>query len=134
MHRTYLKIAAYLGGLGVVIGAFGAHLLKQYVSPELMDSYQTGVNYHFFHVFALLVTGLLYKRYPNKWVIWAGRLFISGIILFSGSLYILPVLKTINEGGVDYVGAITPLGGLSFIAGWISLAIGIPKAIHKDSD
>ncbi|MFZ9662159.1 MAG: DUF423 domain-containing protein [Chitinophagaceae bacterium] len=134
MHRTFLKIAAIFGGLGVIVGAFGAHFLKKYISPDLMTSYHTGVNYQFFHVFALIVVGLLYKRYPNKWIIWSGRFFIAGIILFSGSLYIIPIAKTINEEGIDYLGAITPLGGLSFIAGWTSLALGVPKAIHKDSD
>jgi uncharacterized membrane protein YgdD (TMEM256/DUF423 family) len=134
MHRIYLKIGAFIGALSVLMGAFAAHQLKQYLAPEVLATFQTGVTYQFYHAFALLITGILLKRYPNDWIIWAGRLFVVGIILFSGSLYLLAMLKSIKDVGLGGFGLITPVGGLLLVAGWISLMVGIPanKPVSND--
>jgi uncharacterized membrane protein YgdD (TMEM256/DUF423 family) len=127
MHRTYLKIGALMGALSVLIGAFAAHFLKQYVNPEVMSTFQTGVTYQFYHSLALLITGVLHKRYPNTWILWAGRFFVVGTILFSGSLYLLTLLKSIKDIGLGGFGLLTPVGGLLLVAGWITLMMGIPS-------
>jgi uncharacterized membrane protein YgdD (TMEM256/DUF423 family) len=134
MHRVYLKIGAFIGAISVLLGAFAAHQLKQYLAPDVLATFQTGVTYQFYHALALLATGILLKRYPNDWMVWAGRLFVVGIILFSGSLYLLAMLKSIKDIGLGGFGLITPVGGLLLVAGWISLMIGIPsnKPISND--
>ena len=134
MHRVYLKIGAFIGAFSVLLGAFAAHQLKQYLAPEILDTFQTGVTYQFFHALALLMTGILLKRYPNDWLIWAGRLFVTGIILFSGSLYLLALLKSIKDIGLGGFGLLTPIGGLFLAAGWICVMVGVPskKPIGND--
>jgi uncharacterized membrane protein YgdD (TMEM256/DUF423 family) len=134
MHRVYLKIGAFIGAISVLLGAFAAHQLKQYLAADVLATFQTGVTYQFYHGLALLATGILLKRYPNDWIIWAGRLFVVGIILFSGSLYLLAMLKSIKDIGLGGFGLITPIGGLLLVAGWISLMIGIPsnKPVSND--
>ena len=124
MHRGFLKTAAILGALSVALGAFAAHSLKESVSDYAVSIFETGVRYQFYHVFALLLTGIFYVNFTNKMLEWAGRLFIAGIILFSGSLYILTFIKAAVKPGYDWIGAITPLGGLCFIAGWLCLFFG----------
>ena len=128
MHKLYLILGGVFGGLGVVLGAFGAHGLKQLVGPETVGTFQTGVQYQMYHAFALLVVGILYERLPHSLLNWAGGLFIGGIILFSGSLYLLAALKAANKVGLGGVGIITPIGGLLFIAGWILLVMSILKS------
>jgi len=134
MHRTFLKIGAAMGGISVLLGAFGAHQLKQYLNPEVLASFQTGVTYQFYHSIAILFAGVLHKRYPNDWILWAGRLFITGTILFSGSLYLLALLKSIKDVGLQGFGLLTPLGGLLLVGGWLGLMLGIPsnKPAEKD--
>lgn len=124
MHKGYIKTAAILGALSVALGAFAAHTLKGAVSDYALEIFETSVRYQFYHVFALLAVGILYKEFPNKAILWAGRLFIAGIILFSGSLYILAAIKAAVQPGYNWIGAITPLGGLCFILGWIFLFAG----------
>lgn len=125
MHRGFLKTAAIIGVLSVALGAFAAHSLKATVSDYAVSIFETGVRYQFYHTFALLASGILFKEFPNGFVKWSGRLFIAGIILFSGSLYILTFIKAAVKPGYDWVGAITPVGGLCFIAGWICLFLGL---------
>lgn len=132
MHRTYLKIATLLGAITVIMGAFGAHKLKELLSPEILSSYQTGVTYQFYHTFALLAVGILYKRYQNQWMEWAGRFFLLGIILFSGSLYLLTALQATKEIGLEGFGILTPLGGLLLVAGWICFFLAIPSNRTKE--
>jgi uncharacterized membrane protein YgdD (TMEM256/DUF423 family) len=127
MHKVYLVIGTILAGLSVVLGAFGAHGLKQIVPPETVATYQTGVQYQIYHAFALILVGILYERFPNNFVNYAGMFFIAGIVLFSGSLYLLASLKAMNKVGLSGVGIITPIGGLLFITGWILLLIGIVR-------
>ncbi len=122
MDKRFLFIAVLLGALSVGIGAFGAHTLKDYLTAQSLTTFETGVRYQFYHVFALALTGILYKYYPNKKIQLAGNLFIAGIIFFSGSLYVLALFGTDH---FKWVGAITPAGGVFFIAGWLFLAFGI---------
>lgn len=125
MHKSFLVWAALLGGLAVIFGAFGAHKLKELVPMETVSTFQTGVTYQFYHVFALLAVGILYAHIPSPQLIWAGRFFLIGILLFSGSLYALTLLKATETVGLRGIGAITPLGGLFFIAGWVALLLGV---------
>ena len=125
MYKAFIKAAAILGAFSVVLGAFATHTLKQNISENAVNIFETGVRYQFYHVFALLAAGILYKDFPTKFIKWAGIFFIAGIILFSGSLYLLTYIKGIDMQGYNWVGAITPLGGLSFILGWICLFSGL---------
>ncbi|MEO6289870.1 MAG: DUF423 domain-containing protein [Ginsengibacter sp.] len=127
MNKAFLKIATIIGALSVALGAFAAHSLKANVSDYAVDIFETGVRYQFYHAFALLASGILYKEFTNNFVRWSGRCFIAGIILFSGSLYILTFIKVAVKPGYDWVGAITPVGGLFFIVGWVCLFLGIFK-------
>jgi uncharacterized membrane protein YgdD (TMEM256/DUF423 family) len=124
MHKKFLMIAALLGALSVALGAFAAHKLKDVLAPDVLQIFETAVRYQMYHALALLATGILLLQVPSKQLAWAGNLFIAGIILFSGSLYLLCFIKQ-QQIDALWVGAITPLGGLCFIAGWILLAIGI---------
>jgi uncharacterized membrane protein YgdD (TMEM256/DUF423 family) len=123
MHKGFLRWAALLGALAVALGAFGAHGLKKYVPAETISTFETGVRYQFYHVFALLAVGILYERFPVKWLRYAGNSFLLGILLFSGSLYILTALKATDTVGLSGIGAITPVGGIFFIAGWVFVLI-----------
>ncbi|MES2005710.1 MAG: DUF423 domain-containing protein [Bacteroidota bacterium] len=127
MHKRFLVIAASLGFLAVALGAFGAHALKEQLSTQSLATYETGVRYQFYHVFALALTAILFQSFPNKKMVWAGKLFIAGICIFSGSLYVLALL---NSDQYKWIGAITPFGGLCFLLGWISIVRGV---LHKDA-
>jgi uncharacterized membrane protein YgdD (TMEM256/DUF423 family) len=131
MDKRFLSISFLLGAAAVALGAFGAHALKEMVDERAIQTYQTAVQYHFYHLFALALTGLLLKAGPNVWFKRAGYLFISGIIVFSGSLYSMTFLKAASVEGVQWLGAITPLGGVCFIAGWLLLLVGL-KAVPKN--
>lgn len=127
MYKSFLFIAALLGALSVILGAFGAHALKKVVPEDALQIFETAVRYQFYHVFALALAGLLFQSYPNQLMRWAGICFIVGIVLFCGSLYLLTYAKAVQSSSFKWAGPITPLGGLFFIAGWILLAIGIVK-------
>jgi|SRR6185312_731594 len=127
MHKGYLKTAAILGALSVATGAFAAHTLRGTISNYALEIFETAVKYQFYHVFALIAVGIIYKEFPNKFLNWSGKLFIAGIILFSGSLYVLAAIKAAVLPGYNWIGAITPFGGLCFILGWIFLFVGISK-------
>ena len=127
MHKTFLLLGSVFAGLGVALGAFGAHGLKKLVAPETVATFQTGVQYQMYHAFALLIVGILFERFPQSLLSWAGNLFIGGIILFSGSLYLLVGLKAANKEGLGAVGIITPIGGLLFIAGWVLVSMALLK-------
>lgn len=128
MYSTFIKAAAILGALAVALGAFGAHALKQRTTDAVISIFETGVRYQFYHVLALLLVSVLYKDFANRWMIYAGWLFIAGIILFSGSLYLLTFFKIAAKPQFNWVGAITPIGGIGFIAGWLCLLMGIIKS------
>lgn len=112
--------------LAVVLGAFGAHALKEKMSANMLQVFETGVRYQFYHSFALLVVGVLYQYYAVKNLEMASLFFIIGIALFSGSLYAISLLS-INGGSIGKAGIITPIGGLFFILGWVQLLWGILK-------
>src|SRR5438309_4348304 len=111
MDRTFMLVGAVAAFIGVGFGAFGAHGLRGRLSPEMLAVFETGVKYQMYHALALLATAWLATRFETDWVKAAGYLFILGIILFSGSLYALSLT------GIRWLGAITPLGGLAFLAG-----------------
>jgi uncharacterized membrane protein YgdD (TMEM256/DUF423 family) len=127
MNKSFLITAALLGALSVILGAFGAHTLKSRMPADALEIFETSVRYQFYHVFALLTAGMLAQYFPGSLITWSGRLFIAGIILFCGSLYLLTYFKASGNAQMDWIGAITPIGGLCFIAGWISLAISFIK-------
>lgn len=123
MHKGFLKAAAIIAALSVILGAFAAHGLRDKVSDHAISTFETAVRYQFYHAFALFITAILYKDFRFKTVLSAGWFFIAGIILFSGSLYVLALLQAVVKPGYNWVGAITPLGGVAFIVGWILLFI-----------
>lgn len=124
MHNGFIRTASILGILSVALGAFAAHALKEQISDYAVNIFETGVRYQFYHVFALLAAGIVYKEFPNKFIKWSGIFFITGIILFSGSLYCLMYVKGAVMPGYKWLGAITPIGGVFFILGWLLLFIG----------
>lgn len=127
MHKGFVITGAVLAAIAVALGAFGAHGLKQIVSAEAVQTFQTGVQYQMYHALALLITGLLYEKCSQRFVKTAGTLFIVGILLFSGSLYILTAGKATEITSLDKAGIITPIGGVAFITGWIFLFISAIK-------
>jgi uncharacterized membrane protein YgdD (TMEM256/DUF423 family) len=125
MHKGFLATGAILAALSVALGAFGAHGLKKIAAEDIVGVFQTAVQYQAFHALALLAVGMVYEKFRSKWVKWSGILFIAGIILFSGSLYLLTALKISESSFISFIGPITPAGGLFFIAGWLSLFVGV---------
>ena len=121
MQKLFLLSAGLLGLLATVLGAFGAHALKAKFTPAMLSVYQTGVQYQFYHAFALLLVAVLLFHIQNIWLNLSGIAFITGIVFFSGSLYLLSII------GIKWIGIITPFGGLSFILGWLCLIIGVIK-------
>ena len=128
MHKNYLAAAAILGGLAVAAGAFGAHGLESITKDEkILRGFRTGVEYQLFHALALLAVAGFYDKFPGNWIKWGGTCFITGIILFSGSLYLLTFFKIQGSGAVRVLGPVTPLGGMFLIAGWLCLLIAAVK-------
>jgi len=115
--KVWWIAGASLGGLGVALGAFGAHALKSRLAPDMLTIFETGVRYQLVHALALLVIAVLYPQGSPFWMTVAGGSFLAGIILFSGTLYVL-ALTSITSWGM-----ITPLGGLLLLAGWAALLI-----------
>ncbi|MFV8818841.1 DUF423 domain-containing protein [Haliea sp. E17] len=117
MAKLFISLSALSGMLAVILGAFGAHGLRNRLDDYLMGVFETAVQYHFYHTLALLAVGIIALQQPQTVLLKsAGWLFLLGIAVFSGSLYVLAL------SGVKWLGAITPLGGLAFIAGWACLA------------
>ncbi|MDD2048016.1 DUF423 domain-containing protein [Pseudomonas putida] len=117
MLRSFLLLAAFFGFTGVALGAFAAHGLKGRLTSEYLAIFQTGVTYQLVHALALLGVAVLATHLPGRLVGWAGGLFALGIVLFSGSLYLLTL------SGIGKLGIITPIGGLAFLAGWLCLGL-----------
>ncbi|MBI4851665.1 MAG: DUF423 domain-containing protein [Acidobacteria bacterium] len=115
MERVFFALGAISAFIAVAAGAFGAHGLKSRLSSEMLSIFEVGVRYQMYHSFALIAVAWAYSRSPSGLVITSGWLFILGIILFSGSLYALSLT------GVKILGAITPFGGLAFLAAWFCL-------------
>ena len=126
MSRPFLIAASVFGALGVAIGAFGAHGLEKLTTDsKILHGFQTGTQYQVYHALALLAVAILYEKFPLKAMKWAGYSFIAGIILFSGSLYLLAFLKIQESSAVKFAGPVTPLGGICFIAGWFLLLVAV---------
>lgn len=122
--KTVLIIAGILGALSVGIGAFGAHALQDTLTANgRLDTFETGVKYQFYHTMALLLLGILMLNFDQSYFHYAAYAFIAGTIVFSGSLY------TLSLTNMTWLGAITPIGGLGFILGWVFLVIGVSKGI-----
>ncbi|MSQ27387.1 MAG: DUF423 domain-containing protein [Dehalococcoidia bacterium] len=117
MDRLWLGFGAGFGLVGVALGAFGAHALKAQLEPRMLDIFETGVRYQMYHALALVLLAALAGQLPEGPAAWAGRLFVVGIVLFSGSLYLLAI------SGVTWLGAITPLGGVCFLVAWALLLV-----------
>lgn len=131
IYKKFMSVGALLGAFAVAFGAFGAHGLKQHLSAEDIAVYQTGVQYHFYHVFAIFITSILLDKFYTKSILWAARLFVIGILIFSGSLYLMTYIKAFTSSEAKWLGAITPLGGTCFIIGWLLLGWGINKAKNE---
>jgi uncharacterized membrane protein YgdD (TMEM256/DUF423 family) len=116
LAKLFISLGAAFAALGVALGAFGAHALSGRLPPEMLAVYHTGVEYQFYHALGLLVVGVLINsRADSKALRWSGVLMVAGIVLFSGSLYALSL------SGEHWLGAITPAGGVAFVAAWICL-------------
>ncbi|MEX0601947.1 MAG: DUF423 domain-containing protein [Bacteroidota bacterium] len=118
MSRTFFVAASTLGFLGVAAGAFGAHALRDSLTVETQGIFETAVRYQMYHVFAIAVAGWAVDRFVERKFLYAGWFFVAGIVIFSGSLYVLTLT------GLRWLGAITPIGGASLLAGWYFLARG----------
>lgn len=121
MSSTWFGIGAVAAALGVGLGAFGAHGLKTRVSPEMLVVFETGVRYHLIHALGLLAVGWAAARWPGTATQTAGILMTLGIVVFSGSLYVMTFT------GLRWLGAITPIGGVAFLVGWILLLVAAVK-------
>jgi len=122
MDRVFFALGALSAGVAVAAGAFGAHGLRARVSPEMLAVFETGARYQMYHALGLLAVGWAATRWPAAGVGAAGWLFVAGTLLFSGSLYLLAL------GGPRWLGPVTPLGGLCFLAGWAVLAWRVLRA------
>jgi uncharacterized membrane protein YgdD (TMEM256/DUF423 family) len=125
INIRFLTVAAVMGALSVFAGAMLAHQLKHRMTEEALEIYETAVRYQFYHVFALLATGILSEKFPGTVINRAGYCFIAGIILFSGSLYCISGLMTVGKDIPFSLGILTPAGGFLFILGWIFLAMAV---------
>jgi uncharacterized membrane protein YgdD (TMEM256/DUF423 family) len=123
--RFYFGLGAVNGLLAVLLGAMGAHLLKGRIPAELMVTFETGAHYHGLHALALVAVGLALASWDTRWLRVAGVAFTAGILLFSGSLYLLAV------SGSRWLGAVTPFGGVAFLAGWMLLGAGLWRGVAR---
>lgn len=119
--KSILTVAAISGLVAVILGAFGAHFLKGIISPEMLETYKTGIQYQFYHTIVLLAVGVLMSFFNSKALKWSAYLFVIGMLLFSGSLYVMAI------SGVKALGIITPFGGVIWIAAWILLIVHCSK-------
>jgi uncharacterized membrane protein YgdD (TMEM256/DUF423 family) len=126
MHTRFLLAGAISAFIGVAAGAFGAHGLEGRISSDLLAVYETGVRYELVHAMALLFVGLAAERWPGAGWGRAGGMFLAGTVVFSGSLYLLALT------GVRALGAVTPLGGLCFLIGWVFAAVSARKSVTAD--
>ena len=117
MKLNWFAVGAIAGASGVTLGAFGAHALKSRVTEDLLSVFEVGVRYQMYHALALFAVAWAAGQWPGSWINASGWLFTSGILIFSGSLYLMTLT------GERWLGAVTPVGGLCFILGWIALAV-----------
>ncbi len=123
LSKIFLLLGSLNALLAVLFGAFGAHGLKMRLTEDMLAIFNTGVHYHFYHALGIIAVGLIALNLPpSVWFKWSGWLMFAGIVLFSGSLYLLSITN------LRWLGAITPLGGTTLIFAWLILAIGIIKS------
>jgi uncharacterized membrane protein YgdD (TMEM256/DUF423 family) len=120
--RGFIVAGALLAAAAVAAGAFGAHALAARLTPERLATWETAARYHFYHALALILVGIAAERWPSSALSAAGWLFVAGTAVFGGTVYALAL------GGPRWLGAITPLGGLALIAGWITFAVAVARA------
>ena len=125
MERIWLMAGAILGATSVMVGAFGAHGLKNKVPADLLAVFETGAKYQMYHALALVLVGVLWARYAGTSLSLAGWSFLFGTLVFSGSLYVLTLT------GLRWLGAITPIGGVALILGWIALAVAVSSSTQS---
>lgn len=125
MHKGFIIIASFLGALAVALGAFGAHGLKNYASPAMINTFETAVKYQFYHVFALAIIGMLHAYFPSTLLVLSGKLFMAGMFIFSGSLYLLTLFSVLGWNQFKWLGVITPIGGLLLITAWILMGVSL---------
>ena len=123
MSRIFFITASLFAFLGVALGAFAAHMLKDKLAPDLFNIFEVGVRYHLYHAIGIFIVAWGVTQFPEVSIAPAGWLFLAGIIIFSGSLYLLSI------NGMRWLGAITPIGGVCFLAGWAWLAWGVWKSL-----
>lgn len=122
MSKVFIVGGALAGMLAVLLGAFAAHGLREHLDVTLLATFKTGVQYQMYHALALLLIGVLAHQFPGQRLLrWSGILFVTGMLLFSGSLYMLALTQ------ISWFGPITPVGGLAFMAGWLTLAYAATK-------
>lgn len=126
MRSRWLTIGGILAGLGVAAGAFGTHALDGRIAPDLLEVFETATRYHLVHALALLVVGLATEGEGGPWWNAAGWLFTAGIVVFAGSLYLLALT------GIRWLGAVTPIGGACFLAGWAVLVVAALRSPSAD--
>jgi uncharacterized membrane protein YgdD (TMEM256/DUF423 family) len=131
MHKGFLRAGAFFAMLAVALGAFGAHGLKKVADADAVAIFDTGVRYQVYHSIALILTGILMASFQGRRLLWAGRFFIAGIILFSGSLYLLTFFRASGIVGLSGLGIVTPIGGLGFLAGWIMMLLSFTNSSDK---
>ncbi len=119
-----IYISCILLALAVVLGAFGAHALKDRLAQDQLEVWKTGVDYHFYHSIGVLLLTVVYLLRPNKWLSRSIILLVTGVVLFSGSLYLLTTMEW------TFLGPVTPIGGVAFIAGWLAAIPGLKQAIE----
>lgn len=132
LHKPALFASFLFALLAVIIGAFGAHALKSMLTElDMTTSFETAVKYQFYHSFALAIVGILAYFIPSKLLHWATLFFIVGIVLFSGSIYLLIYLKSTHIIGLSQLGILTPIGGVCFVVGWLLLLLSMKKYQKK---
>jgi uncharacterized membrane protein YgdD (TMEM256/DUF423 family) len=132
LQKKFFRMACILLGTAVVLGAFGAHGIKRVASEADVEAFKTGVLYQFIHALGILVISLSLRRFDEEVAKRVGYLFLTGIILFSGSLYIMVITHIAGQKGLGAIGVVTPVGGLCFIAGWFYMAYKAYKAPERN--
>jgi Uncharacterized small membrane protein len=126
MNKRIILVASFFGFIAVVLGAFGAHGLEAKITAERLETWETAVDYHFYHTFALLFLAT-FSRAKNSYIKFSFIMFTLGIVLFSGSLYLLSTHAVTDFGNPAILGPVTPIGGLCFLLGWVGLFVATIK-------
>ena len=127
MNKKMIKVGSVLMALSVILGAITAHVLEKHLTEKMLKTFETAARYQTYHSLGIILCGILTMGFDLKKINWVYKLFLIGIILFSGSLYALSLLSLTGNESFKMLGAITPFGGLCFIIGWIYLAIILSK-------